>query len=124
MAIKKQYALYDAPVSVFLNPVSFATDAEAIRWFTTMVNEQDPAKATMVSQHPEGFTLYRLMDYDDKLGKYLPRNLENSGEPSEEPKAIIKGIDVKQVETSLTLSDIKQLIQDIAMPQNVTKMNS
>ena len=123
MAIKKQYALYDSIAQVFLNPISFGHDAEAIRWFTTMVNESNQEKASMVSQHPDNFTLYRLADYNDLLGQYEPRDTNTSGEPSQEPKRLISGRECVEIETKLTLKEIKQLIQDIAMPQNVQKLN-
>lgn len=123
MAIKKQYALYDATATVFLNPLTFTNDAEAIRWFTTSCNEKNPDKQSMISMHPGDYTLYRLADYDDLIGQYQPRDINTSGEPSQEPKKIINGRDVLEIETRLTLEDIKKLIQDIAMPQNVTKIN-
>jgi hypothetical protein len=124
MAIKKQYALYDATATVFLNPLVFANDAEAIRWFTTSVNEKDVNKQSMVTLHPSDYTLYRLADYDDLLGMFQPRDVNTSGEPSQEPKRIINGRDVVDNEVKLTLEDIKELIQNISMPQNVTKMSS
>lgn len=123
MSVKKQYALYDAIATVFLNPLVFTNDAEAIRWFTNMVNEKDQAKISMVSQHPSDFTLYRLADYDDLIGQFQPRDINTSGEPSQEPKKIINGRDVINLEPKLTLQEIKDLIKDIAMPQNVTKIN-
>ena len=118
---RKQYAIFDQVASLFLNPVTFNTDAEAIRWFTTTIN--DTTNPTMVSLHPEGYTLYRLADYNDLTGTYQPRDIENNGEPSQDPKLIIQGTQVKDKETKLTLEDIQKLIQDISLPQNVQKIN-
>ena len=63
------YALLDHTAQIFLNPLSFINDKDAIRWFGTVVNSEEK---TNVSQHPEQFTLFRLADYDDKLGTYHP----------------------------------------------------
>ena len=122
MAIKKQYAILDAVASVFLNPVTFANDAEAIRWFTTTVN--DPKKETMISLHPQGYTLYRLADYDDLTGRYQPRDVNSSGDPSQEPKQIITAINVVNKEEKLTLEEIRTMIKELQYDtSNVTKIN-
>ena len=98
MAIKKNYCLLDHTAQVFLNALSFENDAKAIQWFTTIVNEQDNKQAP--SLYPESFTLYRLQDFDDKSGQYIPRDLEQNqkaGEISEvenQPKALITGVEV------------------------------
>ena len=119
--IKKQYAIFDQVASIFLNPVTFNTDAEAIRWFTTTVNDKN--NPSMISLHPEGYTLYRLADYNDLTGTYQPRDVTSSGEPSQDPKLIIQGTQVQDTEQKLTLEDIQKLIKDISLPQNVQKIN-
>ena len=109
--IKKQYALLDHVAGIFLNPLTFLNDAEAIRWFTTTVN--DTKTDTMVNQHPEGYSLYRLADYDDQTGMYQPRDLTSSVDPSQEPKLVITGINVLTEDTTTTLDEIKKIIEDI-----------
>ena len=98
MAIKKNYCLLDHTAQVFLNALSFENDAKAIQWFTTIVNEQDNKQAP--SLYPESLTLYRLQDFDDKSGKYIPRDLEQNqkagkiSEVENQPKALIAGVEV------------------------------
>ena len=70
MAIKKQYCLFDHTAMVFLNSLVFENDAKAIQWFTTIVNADD--KTQTPALYPESFTLYRLMDFNDKTGLYQP----------------------------------------------------
>jgi hypothetical protein len=118
MAIKKMYALYDQTAQVFLNPVTFNQDGEAIRWFTTMAN--DAKNETVVSKYPEQFTLYRLADYDDSTGCYRPRDLETNGEPDMEPKMIIQGINIVNEETKYSINDLISLINE----GNKTVLNS
>ena len=64
MSIKKMYSLLDHTAGIFLNPLTFINDGDAIRWFGTVVNNQD--EATNISKHPEQFTLYRLYDFNDQ----------------------------------------------------------
>ena len=52
------YALLDHTAQIFLNPITFINDKDAIRWFGSVVNSDEK---TNVSQHPEQFTLYRLI---------------------------------------------------------------
>jgi len=64
--IKRQYALLDSTAKVFLNAFTAQNDGDAIRLFTTWVN--DPDKNNMVGQYPEQFTLFYMGDFDDQLG--------------------------------------------------------
>ena len=57
MAIQKMYALLDHTSQIFLNPINFINDGDAIRWFSTVVNNQD--EKTNINKYPEQFTLYR-----------------------------------------------------------------
>ena len=93
------YSLLDHTAQVFLNPLSFTNDADAIRWFGSVVNNKD--EKTNISNHPEQFTLFRLADYDDQLGTY---------EPQAQPKQIITGIQVQEEETKkYTVKDLIKL---------------
>ena len=83
---KQMYSMLDHTSQVFLNPLTFINDADAIRWFTTVVN--DEKQDTNPAKYPEQFTLYRMMDYDDKTGMFLARQNEEKA-TSEHPKQII-----------------------------------
>lgn len=108
--IKQTYALLDLAAQNFLNPLAFINDADAIRWFTTMVN--DPQKRDMVAIYPEQYVLYRMMDFDDKIGKHIPRKNENEATASM-PKEIIIGINVKnQDDNKLTKDEVIKMIAD------------
>jgi hypothetical protein len=101
MAIQKNYCLYDHVAHVFLNSISFPNDAKAIQWFTTVVNEENDRQAP--SLYPESFSLYRLDDFDDKKGEYVPRDTQQQlqanknityEELDRKPKQIITGVEV------------------------------
>ena len=80
---KQMYALPDHTAQIFLNPISFTNDGDAIRWFGTIVNNTE--EKTNISNHPEQFTLFRLADYDDRLGTY---------QEGHRPKQLITGVQV------------------------------
>lgn len=119
MAIKKQYCLLDHTAQVFLNPVSFENDAKAIQWFTTIVNEENNQQAP--SLYPESFTLYRLMDYDDKTGEHLPRDMEQQlqanknimiGDLDTTPKALITGVEVAdKINMKFTMKELLRALK-------------
>ena len=99
MAIKKTYCLYDHTAMVFLNSLVFENDAKAIQWFTTIVNQEDNTQAP--SMYPESFTLYRLLDFNDKSGQYQPRDKEQiditkyeTTNADLQPKPLITGVEV------------------------------
>ena len=99
MATKKQYCLFDHTAMVYLNSLVFENDAKAIQWFTTVVNTDDNQQAPAL--YPESFTLFRLMDFNDKTGIYQPRDSEqikaadlDSLPQDNQPKAIITGVEV------------------------------
>ena len=71
--LKKQYALLDSTLSEFLNPITFTNDGEAIRWFTTIIN--DTEEKTNINKYPEQYSLWKLAEYDSKLGTYTDGQL-------------------------------------------------
>ena len=105
MAIKKMYALLDHTSSIFLNPINFINDGDAIRWFTTVVNNKE--EQTNINKYPEQYTLYRLSDWDDATGLNQPRENEKDL-TSSAPKQLITGIQVQTEETKTYT--VKQLI--------------
>lgn len=108
------YACLDHTAQVFLNPLNFQNDGDAIRWFTTVVNSEK--EDNNISKYPEQFTLYRLADYDDQLGTFQPRLSENET-LAMQPKELIKGIAVQDVEKQkFSLKDmINMLKQELEM---------
>lgn len=62
------YSILDTAAQTFLNPVTFITDAEAIRWFTTVVNSD--REENNIARYPNQFILYRIGSFDASLGRY------------------------------------------------------
>jgi hypothetical protein len=100
---KQMYSLLDHTAQIFLNPISFLNDGDAIRWFTSLVNAEDDK--SNVAQYPEQFSLYRLADFDDKNGTYHPQDSERQlavnkdlteSDLSSSPKQLIAGIQVQE----------------------------
>ena len=106
---KQMYSLLDHTAQVFLNPLSFINDHDAIRWFGTVVNNKD--EKTNISNHPEQFTLFRLADYDDQLGTY---------DAVMQPKQIITGMQVQEEELkSYTVKDLIAMLKMELQTDNV-----
>jgi hypothetical protein len=117
MSIRQQYALFDHTAQMFLNSLVFTNDGDAIRWFTTVIN--DDKEPTNINKYPHQFTLYRLSDYDDKTGLYVPRKNENE-QTSGKPKELITGVQVVKEENQLySIKEIIQLIKQ-ELNSNVT----
>ena len=106
---KQMYSLLDHTAQVFLNPLSFINDKDAIRWFGTVVNNTE--EKTNISNHPEQFTLFRLADYDDKLGTY---------DTQAKPTQIITGIQVQDEQLkSFTVADLIAMLKMELQTDNV-----
>ena len=106
---KQMYSLLDHTAQVFLNPLSFINDGDAIRWFGTVVNNKE--EVTNISNHPEQFTLFRLADYDDKLGTYDTQSA---------PVQFITGIQVQEEETKkYTVKDLISMLKAELQYENV-----
>ena len=113
---KQMYAILDHTAAVFMNPLTFTNDADAIRWFTTVVNSEEK---TNISTYPEQFTLYRTMNYDDKTGVYLPREGEGT-EVGMSPKEIIRGIQVQDTtKQKHSMQDLVNILKDEFNKQGV-----
>lgn len=99
--IKKTYAILDTASQCFLNPISFQTDGDAIRWFNHQVNSKDAEN--LISLYPHHYSLYRLMDYNDQLGIYQHRDMQKDDTEAQknsksQPKEIITAIALKTEE--------------------------
>lgn len=92
---KQMYALYDSTAQIFLNPVSLTNDGDAIRWFTTMVNNDD--EQSNISKYPEQFSIYRLLDYNDKTGGFVHSDADIergvTAENDKLPRLLITGVE-------------------------------
>ena len=93
MADKKIYSLFDKTINAFLNPLVFTNDGEAVRWFTTIVNQQ--SKDNSVYLHYSDYSLHILGTLDDKSGDF--------NGPS---RKIIEGTAVKEETVQYTLDDL------------------
>jgi hypothetical protein len=115
MAIKKQYAILDHTVQVFLNPLVFQNDGDAIRWFTTVVNNDK--EENNIQKYPEQFTLYKIADFNDKTGLY------ESGE-NFKPEQLITGIQVQNTETQkFSLKDMMNMLKEELAKENIINFN-
>lgn len=93
MAQKRLYALFDKAINAYLNPLVFTTDAEAIRWFSTVVNTDKQDNA--VFHHYVDYALYSLAEMDD-----------TSGDIQGTPVRIIDGAGVKEPSRQYSLEDL------------------
>ena len=117
--IKKQYALLDHTAQIFLNPLTFTNDGDAIRWFTTIVNEDDDK--SNISKYPHQFTLFRLADYDDQTGQFQPRD----GTTTNAPKELITGIQVQnENEKSFTVKQLITMLKAEIQTENIIDLPS
>jgi hypothetical protein len=104
---KQMYSLLDHTAQVFLNPLSFQNDGDAVRWFTTTVNSKEE---TNISKYPEQFTLYRLADFDGQTGMVEPTT----------PKQLITGIQVQEEQLkSFSVKDLIAMLQHELQLTNV-----
>ena len=115
--IKQMYAILDHTSQVFLNPLSFINDGDAIRWFTTVVNNSE--EANNINKYPEQFTLFRLADWDDKTGAYKARQNE-ADKISLMPKQLITGIQVQEEQTKkYTVKDLVGMLKAEIQQDNI-----
>ena len=111
------YALLDHTSQIFLNPLTFINDGDAIRWFSTIVNNTE--EKTNINKYPEQFTLYRLADWDNQTGFNKPRDNENE-KTSSAPKQLITGISVQDEETKkYTVKDLIAMLKADLQTDNV-----
>lgn len=108
---KQQYSVLDHTAQVFLNSITFQNDGDAIRWFTTLVN--DEKQDSNISKYPEQFTLYRLANFDDKTGLYEYDELFK-------PKQLITGIQVQDTDNQkFSLKDMMNMLKEELQRENI-----
>lgn len=97
---KKYYALLDTQIGAFLNPFTATTDAEAIRLFTTWVN--DSSQPTNINKYPHHFSLFYIGTFDDKTAVF-----SNEGK-----KELIIGVSVQEEqEKKFTIKELMQMFE-------------
>jgi len=96
---KNMYALFDKQTNTYLNPLHFVTDADAIRWLTTIVN--DNKSQTNINLYPHQFILIKLGSLDDQNGKF-----------DNEQSELLQGSSVQEEKAQYTIEDMIKLIQD------------
>lgn len=72
----KVYAVFDAKVKLFGRPFTDMSDDAAIRNFSDAVNENGNPN-NLWAKHPEDFSLFKIGDYNEDLGKLIPCNPES-----------------------------------------------
>lgn len=95
---KSIYSLYDKKALVYMNPLVFGNDGEAMRWFTSVVNREED---TNVALHPQDFILCRLGVLDDESGKFTNEYVE-----------LAQGNSVKVSEPVYTIKQLINMIQE------------
>lgn len=64
----EMFAVYDSKARCFFAPFTSQSVATARRAFAAAVNAAHDHGATMIQQHPEDFTLFRVGSFDDDTG--------------------------------------------------------
>lgn len=125
------YAIYDSVAMIFLNPISLTNDGDAVRWFAGIINNKE--EKSNISNHPEQFSIYRLLDYNDKTGKFEHSDADKERGISEGqyPKLLITGVEcqeeqerkftVKELITMLKMELGQDNVIDLANAQSATK---
>lgn len=74
------YSIYDEKVESYSQPFFAATNPAAIRMFTDLSNDGQ----SMISKHPQDYTLYQLGKWDDSTGQIDSfENIVNLGRANE-----------------------------------------
>ena len=118
--IIKHFAIHDLKAGHFLNSLTFTNEAEAIRWFTTMVNG-DQAENN-IARHPNDYMLFYMFDMDNKtgmVGKWNPGTNHMDGQ--EAPKELIMGGScIEEQNKKFTINELMGLLKLEMDKDNVT----
>lgn len=102
----RNYVLFDSVAEIFLRPFTATTDADAIRVFTSWVN--DPEKKTNVAIYPQHYTLFYVGTFDDKTALF----------ETVTPKELIIGVVCKEPQETYTIADLIKVITKIEHSKN------
>lgn len=122
---KQMYAIYDSVAMVFLNPVSLTNDGDAVRWFAGIVNNKE--EKSNITNHPEQFSIHRLLDYNDKTGhfEYSDADVDRGGATANYPKLLITGVECQQEqERKFTVKELIAMIKVEIGKDNVIDIGS
>lgn len=103
---KRMYSILDKTAGAYLNPFHCINDGDAVRLFTTFVNDGE-GKASNIYRYPEQFALFYVGVFDDGLGKF-----EGDGS-----KELVQG---QSVATSRNLFSIDDLAEMFRRQEKVT----
>jgi hypothetical protein len=87
------YAVRDAVAGAFATPFVMRSDAEAIRAFTSEVNNP----ASMLGMHATDYALYELGWYEDDVGL-----IHNVGQ---EPRLLVTAVSVKKPSNVVSIKE-------------------
>jgi hypothetical protein len=120
--IKKHYAVFDTTAQHFLNTIVFINHSDAIRWFTSVVN--DEKKETNIAKYPQQFMLFYMYDMDDKTGMTGTYNEANQKlEKQEPPKELILGASCQEEQNrSFTVNDLVTMLKSRLDLDNVVEI--
>jgi hypothetical protein len=120
--IKKHYSVFDTTSQQFLNPLVFVNHGDAIRWFTTVVN--DEKKESNIAKYPTQFMLFFMYDMDDKTGMTGTWNAEQSKmDPQKTPQELIIGAAcVEEQEKTFTVKQLVTMLKTELHTDNVINL--
>jgi hypothetical protein len=120
--IKKHYALFDTTAQNFHNTLVFQNHGEAIRWFTTVVNDKDN-KENLIAKYPTQFMLFYMFDIDDKTGFTGHWNVEKQEmEKQKPPQELIIGAScVEEANKAFTVRELITMLK-AELGDNVIKL--
>lgn len=64
------YMIYDTAAAIYMGPLIFRADGEALREFEAQSNNAD----SKIGQNPEDFSLYKVGEFDDHDGLLVPQD--------------------------------------------------
>ena len=68
--IRNIYAIYDVAADVYMGPLVYKADGEALREFSGQAIAAD----SKIGMNPEDFSLYRIGQIDDAKGTLIPED--------------------------------------------------
>lgn len=95
---KNMYSILDKQTGTYLNPIHFIVDAEAIRWFTTAVN--DHSSPTNINLYPHQFVICKIGHFNDQDGKF-----------HNDYQELVHGNAVQEEKIQYTIQDMIELIK-------------
>lgn len=89
----KVFSVFDSKAAVFGTPFFMPTEGAAVRAFTDAANDG----GTLLSKHPEDFSLFLIAEFDDGIGVFEELKHQNFGLASSFKKVLPSMQDLVQV---------------------------